>query len=83
MLVKCFFFISSSIHPNLNAILCSFRPSESKENLFQSIIIILNPKDKEERSDGVVVITSALHAEGREFDPRSEYFFLNRFLDQF
>jgi hypothetical protein len=26
--------------------------------------------------DGVVVITSALHAEGREFDPRSKYFFL-------
>jgi hypothetical protein len=25
--------------------------------------------------DGVVVITSALHAEGREFDPRSKYFF--------
>ncbi len=24
--------------------------------------------------DGVVVITSALHAEGREFDPRSKYF---------
>ena len=23
-------------------------------------------------SDGVVVITSALHAEGREFDPRSD-----------
>ena len=26
--------------------------------------------------DGVVVITSALHAEGREFDPRSKYLFL-------
>ena len=26
--------------------------------------------------DGVVVITSALHAEGREFDPRSKYIFL-------
>ena len=25
-----------------------------------------------QRSDGVVVITSALHAEGREFDPRSD-----------
>ncbi len=25
--------------------------------------------------DGVVVITSALHAEGREFDPRSKYVF--------
>ena len=25
--------------------------------------------------DGVVVITSALHAEGREFDPRSKYTF--------
>ena len=26
--------------------------------------------------DGVVVITSALHAEGREFDPRSKYVYL-------
>jgi hypothetical protein len=25
--------------------------------------------------DGVVVITSALHAEGREFDPRSKYIY--------
>ena len=30
------------------------------------------PEYVEERSDGVVVITSALHAEGREFDPRSD-----------
>ena len=28
------------------------------------------------RSDGVVVITSALHAEGREFDPRSDLHFV-------
>ena len=28
-----------------------------------------------EWSDGVVVITSALHAEGREFDPRSDLSF--------
>ena len=27
------------------------------------------------RSDSLVVMTSALHAEGREFNPRSEYFF--------
>ena len=29
------------------------------------------------RSDGVVVITSALHAEGREFDPRSDLHFVH------
>ncbi len=29
------------------------------------------------RFDGVAVITSALHAEGREFDPRSKYFFFH------
>jgi hypothetical protein len=34
-------------------------------------------------SDGVVVITSALHAEGREFDPRSKYFFFIFFLKNF
>ena len=32
------------------------------------------------RFDGVVVITSALHAEGREFDPRSKYFFKSHLL---
>ena len=33
-------------------------------------------------SDGVVVITSASHAEGREFDPRSKYYFcFNQSID--
>ena len=31
-------------------------------------------------SDSLVVMTSALHAEGREFNPRSEQFFLDELL---
>ncbi len=31
--------------------------------------------EERDRSDGVVVITSASHAEGREFEPRSDLFY--------
>ena len=45
---------------------------------FKNLIRFQSRKDASNiRSfDGVVVITSASHAEGREFEPRSEYFFI-------
>ena len=45
---------------------------------------MLNQMETNNSFDGVVVITSALHAEGREFDPRSKYFlyFLNEIIEK-
>jgi hypothetical protein len=33
-------------------------------------------------SDSVVVITSVSHTEGREFEPRSDYFFFSKLKNQ-
>ena len=42
---------------------------------FLFIINFFENSQKEEGSDSLVVMTSALHAEGREFNPRSEQLF--------
>ena len=49
----------------------SFFPKVSVKCLSNKIQVIRGKLG----SDGVVVITSALHAEGREFDPRSDLYF--------